>query len=53
MSVRRIYVEKRQDYAVKAKELKEELKTYLGINGVDNIRILIWIIYRMKYIKKL
>lgn len=32
MSVRRIYVEKRQDYAVKAKELKDELKTYLG-NG--------------------
>ena len=41
MSVRRIYVEKRQDYAVKAKELKDELKTYLGISGVDSIRILI------------
>ena len=41
MSVRRIYVEKRQDYAVKAKELKDELKTYLGISGIDSIRILI------------
>ena len=41
MSVRRIYVEKRQDYAVKAKELKDELKTYLGIGGIDSIRILI------------
>jgi len=34
-------VEKRQDYAVKAKELKDELKTYLGISGIDSIRILI------------
>jgi len=34
-------VEKRQDYAVKAKELKDELKTYLGIGGIDSIRILI------------
>ena len=41
MSVRRIYVEKRQDYAVKAKELKDELKTYLGIGGIESIRILI------------
>ena len=41
MSVRCIYVEKRQDYAVKAKELKDELKTYLGISGIDSIRILI------------
>ena len=41
MSVRRIYVEKRQEYAVKAKELKDELKTYLGIGGIESIRILI------------
>ncbi len=32
-SVRRIYVEKKEPYAVKAKELHEELKNYLGINA--------------------
>ena len=32
-NVKRIYVEKREDFAVKAKELQEELKSYLGISG--------------------
>ena len=31
MSVRRIFVEKKPDYAVKAGELREELVSYLGI----------------------
>jgi len=36
-NVRRIYVEKKAPFAVKAKELHEELKNYLGID-VDNVR---------------
>ena len=38
--VRRIYVEKKADYAVKAGELKQEIKDYLGIK-VDGVRILV------------
>ena len=34
MSVRRVYVEKKADYAVKAGELREELASYLGIEGL-------------------
>ena len=40
-SVKRIYVEKKPDYAVKAKELQEEIKTYLAIESVHNVRVLI------------
>jgi phosphoribosylformylglycinamidine synthase len=39
-SVKRIYVEKKEPFAVKAKELHEELKNYLGIN-VDAVRVFI------------
>ncbi len=39
-NVRRIYVEKKEAFAVKAKELHEELKNYLGIN-IDKVRIFI------------
>ena len=38
--VRRIYVEKKEDFAVKAKELHEDLKNYLGIK-IDKVRVLI------------
>ena len=38
--VRRIYVEKKDDYAVKAKELKQQFKDYLGIKA-DNVRVLV------------
>ena len=38
--VRRIYVEKKAPYAVKAKELKDEMSEYLGI-GTDEVRVLI------------
>ena len=40
-SVRRIYVEKKQPYTVHAKELKEEVKRYLGIKSITNVRVLI------------
>ena len=39
-NVRRIYVEKKAPFAVKARELHEELKNYLGIR-VDNVRVFI------------
>ncbi len=40
MSVRRIYVEKKPDFAVKADELKSEMENYLNI-PVDKVRVLI------------
>ncbi len=39
-NVKRIYVEKKTDYAVKAKELLEEVKSYLGID-VKDARVLV------------
>ena len=41
MSVKRVYVEKQVPYAIKAKELKEEIKSYLGIKTVTGVRVLI------------
>lgn len=41
MSVKRIFVEKKEPYAVKAKELKEEIESYLGIRNVAFVRVLI------------
>lgn len=41
MSVRRVYVEKKPAYAVKANELNEEIKSYLGISSVEGVRVLI------------
>ena len=41
MSVKRVYVEKKPDYAVKANELKEEIASYLGITTVTGVRVLI------------
>ena len=40
-NVRRIYVEKKAPFAVKAHELQEELKNYLGINDVEAVRVFI------------
>ena len=37
-NVKRIYVEKKDPYAVKARELKEEIGSYLGITGVEAVR---------------
>lgn len=39
--VKRIYVEKKASFAVKARELEEELKGYLGIDGLEQVRIFI------------
>jgi len=40
-AVRRIYVEKKNEYAVKAKELFKDIKGYLGINSVTGVRYII------------
>ena len=41
MSVKRIYVEKKPEFAVKAHELLDEIGSYLGIGTVDAVRVLI------------
>ena len=40
-NVKRIYVEKKEPFAVKAKELQEEIGSYLGIDGVKGVRVFI------------
>ncbi len=40
-NVKRIYVEKKAPFAVKARELQEEIGSYLGIAGVKNVRVFI------------
>ena len=40
-NVRRVYSEKMPEFAVKAKELKEEISSYLNISTVTNVRVLI------------
>ncbi len=40
-TVRRIYVEKRPEYAVRAKELKSEIKSYLGVKELKGVRVLV------------
>lgn len=40
-NVRRVYVEKKLAFAVKAKELQAEIKNYLGIDSVTGVRELI------------
>ena len=39
--VRRVFVEKKEAFAVKAKELQEEIRSYLGIETVTGVRVLI------------
>lgn len=39
--VKRIYVEKKPEFAVRAKELKHEIRNYLGIKQVTSVRVLI------------
>ena len=39
--VRRIYVEKKEAFAVKAAELLEEIQSFLGIEDVKSVRVLI------------
>ncbi len=40
-NVKRIYVEKKEPFAVKARELKEEIQSYLNIAGVKDVRVFI------------
>ena len=40
-NVRRVYVEKKPPYAVKANEVLEDIRSYLGISGVQGVRVLI------------
>ena len=40
-SVRRVYVEKKAPYAVKARELADEIRGYLGVETVTDVRVLI------------
>ena len=40
-NVRRVYVEKKPEFAVAAKDLRHELRHYLGFGQVTNVRILI------------
>ncbi|MCR4960022.1 MAG: phosphoribosylformylglycinamidine synthase [Lachnospiraceae bacterium] len=40
-NVRRIYVEKKEPFAVTARETEEEISGFLGISGVTKVRVLI------------
>ncbi len=40
-NVKRVYVEKKADFAVQAKELRHEIRHYLGIRTVTGVRVLI------------
>ena len=39
--VRRVYVEKKKPYAVSARKQLEEIRTFLGIEGIEDLRLLI------------
>ena len=41
MSVKRVFVEKKPEFAVQARELCEEIESYLGIAGVTGVRVLV------------
>ncbi|MCD8222202.1 MAG: phosphoribosylformylglycinamidine synthase [Clostridiales bacterium] len=41
MSVKRVYVEKKSAFAVKAGELREEITSYLNLDSVTDVRVLI------------
>ena len=41
MGVKRVYVEKKPEFAVQAKELRHEVNSYLGIKTVKNVRVMI------------
>ena len=40
-SVKRVFVEKKPDFAVEAKQLRHEIRRYLGIMDVTGVRVLI------------
>ena len=39
--VRRVFVEKKPDFAVTAKQLSHELRHFVGISGITGVRVLI------------
>ncbi len=39
--VKRVYVEKKEPYAVKAKELRHEIRNYLDIKTITDVRVLV------------
>ncbi|MBO4396537.1 MAG: phosphoribosylformylglycinamidine synthase [Eubacterium sp.] len=41
MAVRRVYVEKKPEYAVRARELRTELRDYLDLAGITSVRVLV------------
>ena len=41
MGVRRIYVEKKSDFAIRAKELLSELRNYCGLKDLLDVRVLV------------
>ncbi len=49
-NVRRIFVEKKPAFAIQAKELQSEIKSYLGIKTVTHVRVLIR--YDMEHISE-
>ena len=40
-AVRRVYVEKKAEFAVRSKELTEEIRSYLDLKSVNEIRVLV------------
>ncbi len=40
-NVKRVFVEKKSDFAVKAKDLEHEIRGYLGIKDIASVRVLI------------
>lgn len=40
-TVRRVYVEKKPEFSVAAKDLRHEIRHYLGVSGVTGVRVLI------------
>ena len=40
-AVKRVYVEKKAQYAVKARELRDEIRSYLGVKNITNVRVLV------------
>lgn len=40
-NVKRVYVEKKPEFAVQAKELREELREYLDMKKLDGVRVLV------------
>ena len=39
--VKRLYVEKKPDFAVRARELEEEIRAYLAVDEVTSVRVLV------------